>query len=131
MQRVEHVNQLARGVRINDWLAGAWVGVAPQHHGCVAAQHANQILKRGRTLWRVGCRGRFAVGVGSRRSWCCCPLLLGFLARFAFLFLDDLLPQFAFRGKGPTIYDAERLFWFLLWHGQPQLVSLQVYHAFW
>jgi hypothetical protein len=35
----------------------------------------------------------------------------------------SFLPQFAFGGKWPAVYYAERLFWFLLWHGQPQLVS--------
>src|SRR5215467_10867734 len=124
VQGVEHVDQFTRRVGIDHRLAGPRVGVAAQHHGRVTAQHADQVFKRGRTLGGVGCRRSLAVGIRGRcRWWCRRGFLFGFLARFAFLFFDDFLPQFALRGKGPAVYDAERLFWFLLGHGQPQLES--------
>jgi len=55
VQSVKHVDQLARGLGIDDRLAGARVGICAEHHGSIAAEHADEIFERGSAL---GCFGR-------------------------------------------------------------------------
>src|SRR5437016_5243760 len=58
VQSVKHVDQLARGLGIDHGLAGARVSVRAEHHGSVAAEHADEIFKRRGALRCFGRRWR-------------------------------------------------------------------------
>jgi nucleoside triphosphate diphosphatase len=118
VQGIEHVDQLARRLRVDHRLTGARIGISAQHHRGIAAQHAHKILEGQRTLWRVDGRLRgYRCSVGCGRKWggrLSRGLALGFALRFAFFLLDNFLAKIAFRRKWPAIDDPERRFFLFL-----------------
>jgi hypothetical protein len=114
VQSVEHVDQFARGFRIDHWLARPRIGIRAKHHGRVLSEHANEIFERAEA-WGRFCRRwsnrSFGLPSGWGRRFCSLPL------GFALLFLDNILAQFALRGERAAVYNAERFVLFVVRQG--------------
>src|SRR2546422_1002238 len=54
VERVEHIDEFSRRLRVHNRLSRARVRVRTQHHRRIASQHADQILKRRGGLRRFG-----------------------------------------------------------------------------
>src|ERR1700682_946354 len=102
VQGIKHIDQFARRCGIKHRLAGTWVCIGSEDHSRIAAEHADQILKRGHALWRFDRPGG--------RSFCLCRApwrrVQGCLALF---FLNYFRTDYSLRSKWSTVDDAEAI----------------------
>jgi hypothetical protein len=119
VQRIQHVDQLMRGFRVDYWLTGARVSVSAQDHGRIAAEHTHEIFERRGTLGNFG-RSLRRGGLGSFGDGVQFFLALG----LAFFFFHRLLAGFTLRSEGAAVDNSERVFLFVIGQGDNPLQYL-------
>ena len=114
VESIEHINKLARSVRVNHRFAGARIGIGAEDHGGVASEHANQALETGRRL------GSFSGGRG--RSSCGLERFCGFVGAFLALHLfNGFLAELTFCRKWAAVNYAKSFIGFVVGQGDNPL----------